>query len=94
MDTPQEIDPKRLRRRIIWVSLFAGIALGIWYYISETRTGVSECAAQGHPFPCRGLQNAFIFAPFTFWLYTVPIGWLLSFPIIAFALRRKRGGSA
>ncbi len=81
---------KEMRLRIVLGALALGILWGIYYYFSESSASQEYCRQLGRPFPCAGMQKGIVLAPFTFWLFTVPLGWLASFPIVDY-LRRGMG---
>jgi hypothetical protein len=80
---------KRTRRRIIALSFVVGIVGGTYFYKVETQARTLHCNQLGKTFPCAELDNAIGLAPFTFWLYTVPLGWALSWPIAALVHKRR-----
>jgi hypothetical protein len=80
---------KRTRRLVVFLSFIVGIALGIYFYEADTSSRTKDCSRMGRAFPCAELDNAIAFFPFTLWLYTVPLGWALSWPIAAFVHRRR-----
>ncbi len=89
--TAQERELRRqIRLRVVWGSFALGVLWGIYYYFSESSAAAEYCRQLGRAYPCAGMQRGNLLAPFTFWLFTVPIGWLASWPVADY-LRRGQG---
>jgi len=80
---------RELTLRIVLASLVVGIVWGIYYYYSATAEATEYCRKAGQAYPCAGMQRGNLLAPFTFWLFTLPVGWLISWPLVEYLRRGK-----